>query len=253
MKSYYLFLLGLIASGIIYFAGSPDSKKVRTFVASALAIIAVLGLIVVIMFNEYTDGSQTPSRFAISTTEDGNDNDLGDEDSIKAIPSRETNEDDPLTSEKTITEVSLLDLKPYTCKPPKSDALGYPLCAEYDVVDVFGTYYAESLRGYMSKEDGEHSMTYKLNGAYDKLSFTVTTWDENLGSIYTASIYLYVDGEKKVDMPRIESDDESQYIEIELKGKDQLKIEMYGSGNMGNEGISALMCNPTLYYSSPQD
>lgn len=100
----------------------------------------------------------------------------------------------------------------------------------------------------MARDDGKYSMTYRLDGKYTKMTAIVAVTDRSKGSKYKGTIYIYADGKKVVDYPSISSKFESKKIKVSLKGVRDLKIEMYGAGNMGITGIHVLLAEPTLYY-----
>lgn len=140
-------------------------------------------------------------------------------------------------------QISLLDLTPYTCTPEKSYGLGYPIKAEYDIVDVFGNKYATALWSYMERKDGERSMTYRLDGKYDTLEGVLAVANGAQGSSGTASIYIYADGVCVYSMEEFTSDMDSLEVSVDLTGVKDIKLEMYAG-----QGFSLYFCNPTLTY-----
>ena len=157
--------------------------------------------------------------------------------------------DEPADAEETPSptnnneEISLLDLEPYAYEP---SADYYPLSDEYNVQDVFGNEYSEVYRAYMEREAGKFSMTFRLNNEFRKLKGIVTVSKKSRGSNYKGSFYLYVDGKREISMKSIASDSDPKPIEVDLTGVTDLKIEMYGNGNMGNDGIDVMLAEPIL-------
>ena len=223
-------IIGVVGGIIGVFVTHFLKKKNIVAVVICIAILSI-GIIIALLQSEGphdpSNNTLLPTQTAIMTETDQ--------------PSEIKSESDAV--DEISQEISLFDLEPYTYN---SSGFEEPYDVEYNKKDIFGVEYAAVFRGYMEREYKE-SMTYRLNGEYDRLEATIAVYSESRGSGYKGSVFLFVDDKKVVNYPAISSDFESEKIAIDLSGVKDLKIELYGDGNMGLNGISVLLADPVLY------
>lgn len=145
-----------------------------------------------------------------------------------------------LKRECIIKRVSMENMDPY--------AEGtYGLGHETSETDTLGNTYAFALRGYMSVRDGGAYEIYNIGKQYKYLCATVAVAKrDHIREDYRGHIRIYGDDRLLWSNDDIMGTTKPYDIQVDIEGVEDLKIEMYGAGNMGNYGIHILLCNPTL-------
>lgn len=241
------FVIVMIVLVIILVAGASAVLRKEGNILSYLQIvIGVVGILVTIWYgsgkkdpteaadqNPYSDVEET--KFGIESggytpewTDEGSD--------TKEIP-------DDTDDDIIIDNISLIDLEPYKFESRSSNG---PFGKEYGIKDIFGNQYSTAIVAYMSREDGVHSETYRINGKYKTFRFTIAIPEGSKGSKYSGSVIIKTDNKKVFELGTLTADTESKEYTISLSGVEDLTIEMYGDHNMAPGGISIIMCNPTL-------
>lgn len=153
-----------------------------------------------------------------------------------------TNEDaSVLKQECTINQISLENLKPYY-----SGSFG--LGIEHSISDTLGNSYAFAFSGYMDVEDGGAYEVYNIDGQYKYFLATVSVQKQynSINENCVGRIRIYGDDILIWSDDRIKSSTKPYDIKVDVDGVVDLKIEMYGDGNLGSHGITVLLGNPTL-------
>lgn len=209
-----------------------------------IILIIFVSIVCVLHFNHDNDpvseGNGGDNGSAPETVSDTSVNDKDIEEDIGDDNPEESVSETSMISK----QISLLQLEPYTFSP--GSGLGLPFEEENNPKDIFGNQYHTALRAYMSMTDGEYYRIYRLNREYDVFSFTLAIPDSSRGSEYTGDLFIYTDNNQVKKITGIKSDTDSTHIEIPVRGVNDLKIEMYGDGNITLNGISVMMCDPTL-------
>ncbi|MBQ8137017.1 MAG: NPCBM/NEW2 domain-containing protein, partial [Clostridia bacterium] len=110
-----------------------------------------------------------------------------------------------------------------------------------------GNRYDSGLRGYMDPDDDNCFSIWDLGGAYSRLEATCIIRAKDRGSRRTGSFRIYGDGVLLYERTQIDSMTKPFPVWVDLTGVTDLKIEMYGGGNMGSHGISSVLVDVMLY------
>lgn len=115
--------------------------------------------------------------------------------------------------------------------------------------DTLGNIYGWCLEGHMDVEDGgAYEVYYLAENNYKVLTATVAVmkpWS-SIDEQRVGIIRIYGDDRLLWADTSIKSRTKPYMIEVSVDGVKELKIEMYGDGNMGNTGIHVLLCEPML-------
>lgn len=137
--------------------------------------------------------------------------------------------------------VSMETLNPYA-----SGEFG--LGHEFSKEDTLGNTYAFAFHGYMDIEDGGAYEIFNIQSKYKYLNATVAVakpW-HHVGEKCIGHIKIYGDDRLIWSDDNIKGTTKPYDIQVNIEGVEDLKIEMYGDGNLYNYGIHVLLCNPTL-------
>jgi len=147
---------------------------------------------------------------------------------------------------QTVQNVSLISLAPWTYTGKKA-SYGSGVLTEYaDVEDIFGNYYRYSFHSNAEEVNGENSQTYRLDGQYSTLEFTVAIPSYSKGSTGTGSLYIYGDGALIFSRTDVTSSYETEFVSLDISGVKDLKIEMYGN-SFYSSFFSLMIGDPYLY------
>ena len=124
---------------------------------------------------------------------------------------------------------------------------------DYMKHDTRGNLYADMLYSSMEPSDGSTYSLYDIGGKYHYFKATVGAKRNSNGieNKYTAIIRIYGDDRLLFSDENITSTSQSYDIELDIRNVLDLKIEMYGDGNMGSNGIRAMLGNPVLLLDDP--
>ena len=113
--------------------------------------------------------------------------------------------------------------------------------------------YADMLYSSMEPSDGSTYSLYDIGGKYHYFRATVGAKynSKGINSQYTAIIRIYGDDRLLFSDENITSTSRSYEIELDVQHVMDLKIEMYGDGNVGVNGIRAMLGNPVLLLDDP--
>lgn len=115
------------------------------------------------------------------------------------------------------------------------------------VTDTLGNSYGTGIRGYMSTSDKTDCFgVWAIDGKYNKLTATGIVLDSDKGSQCKGSYKIYGDGVLLYEKSGIGSMTKPYQIEVDITGVTDLKIEMYGDGNMSWSGIDSVLVNVML-------
>lgn len=120
------------------------------------------------------------------------------------------------------------------------------------ITDTLGNQYSTGIRGYASVEDSDTFdwncyCIWDIGGKYNLLTATGIILESNKGSNCEGSLKIYGDGILLYEKSGIGSQTKPYHIEIDITGVTDLKIEMYGEGNMGAYGISSVLVDVMLH------
>ena len=121
------------------------------------------------------------------------------------------------------------------------------------ISDTMGNHYSSGIRGYMSASDVDYFDCYNIwdiGGQYDKLTATGIIMEADKGSRCEGSYKIYGDGLLLYEKANIGSQTKPYQIEIDITGVTDLKIEMFGEGNMGTSGIDSVLVDVMLQKSN---
>lgn len=145
-----------------------------------------------------------------------------------------------LKDECSIEVISLASIEPYTSGT-------YDIDMEQSKTDTMGNVYSYALRGAMSTSDGEASNTYYIEQKYKYLNAIVAVRKkDSIGENRIGIIRIYGDGRLLWSDENIRKDTKPYNIQVDISGVTDLKIEIYGSGNLGVSGIMPMLCEPML-------
>lgn len=114
--------------------------------------------------------------------------------------------------------------------------------------DTMGNHYSTGMRGYMSTSDSGFNCynIWDIGGRYNTLTATGIILESNKGSGCEGSYKIYGDGILLYERSNIGSQTKPYQIEIDITGVIDLKIEMYGQGNMYWSGIDSVLVDVML-------
>ena len=123
---------------------------------------------------------------------------------------------------------------------------------QYGLTDTMGNKYSSGLRGYMSpadpiKYDMDCFCIWDIGGKYKTLTATGIIRAKDKGSKYEGSYKIYGDGRLLYSKDSIGCMTKPYQITIDISGVTDLKIEMYGNGNMGTSGINSVLADVILH------
>lgn len=108
--------------------------------------------------------------------------------------------------------------------------------------DTLGNTYSTGMRGYMSTSDGTDCYAvWDLGGKYNKLTATGIVLESDKSSKCKGSYKIYGDGVLLYEKSGVGSMTKPYQIEVDITGVTDLKIEMYGQGNMSWSGIDSVL------------
>lgn len=146
---------------------------------------------------------------------------------------------------KKLCEVKRVEMRTLTPFLQGTFGLGYEETAE----DNFGGRWGFSYEGYMDIEDGgAWEVFYLGDDNFQTLTATVAVqmpWS-SIGESRVGVIRIYGDDKLLFADTNITARCRPYPIEVNIAGIEELKIECYGDGNMGNTGIHVLLCEPML-------
>ena len=150
-------------------------------------------------------------------------------------------DEDLLVLEDKIKEyvpVSMSDMEPYA---ESGISTG-------ENIDTMGNTYVYAFKGYRDMKDGEAYAIYDISGQYNYFNATVAVRKKSNGidKKFIGHIRIYGDDRLLWSDDNITSITKPYDIQVDIKNVEDLKIEMYGAGNLGMSGISVLLGNPTL-------
>lgn len=115
--------------------------------------------------------------------------------------------------------------------------------------DTMGNNYRTGIRGYMGESDAQNYECYDIwdiGGEYNKLTATGIVFESDKGSKNEGSYKIYGDGVLLYEKSNIGSQTKPYQIEVDITGVHDLKIEMYGEGNIGYCGIDSVLVDVML-------
>lgn len=147
------------------------------------------------------------------------------------------------------TDFNPVQLDQVTCYAKGKYALQH--CYWY--YDGWDNQYFYALRGSMSVSDGSTYDLYDLNGQYHYFTATVTPGksDQTPRSNYTAIIRIYGDDRLLFSDEHLTTATRPYEIQLDVRNVMDLKIEMYGQGNIGTDGIRSMLGNPCVLKDDP--
>ena len=116
--------------------------------------------------------------------------------------------------------------------------------------DTMGNTYHTGIRGYLStsrKNDMDCFHIWDIGCQYQTLTATVIVCEYDKGSKYTSSFKIYGDGILLYEGNDIGSTTKPYPIKVDIAGVTDLKIEMYGEGNMGMSGMDSVLVDVMLH------
>lgn len=129
----------------------------------------------------------------------------------------------------------------------------FDLTWDYMKYDTRSGLYADMLFGSMDVKDGSAYLLYDLGGKYHYLRATAGAKRNGNGinEKYKAIIRIYGDERLLFSDEEITSVSQPYEMTVDVSGVMDLKIEMYGAGNSGSNGIRAMLGNPVLLEDDP--
>lgn len=118
------------------------------------------------------------------------------------------------------------------------------------VTDTLGNQYSTGvIRGFADVKNSDWNCycIWDIGGKYNLLTATGIILDFEKGSNCEGSLKIYGDGILLYEKSGIGSQTKPYHIEIDITGVTDLKIEMYGEGNMGAYGISSVLVDVMLH------
>ena len=117
--------------------------------------------------------------------------------------------------------------------------------------DTLGNRYGSYIRGDNSPDEAKRYNSdccaiWDIGRRYSTLEATCIVREKDKGSKYQGSFKIYGDGRVLYQRSGISSMDKPFTFTVDVRGVTDLKIEMYGAGNMGTSGINAVLADPVL-------
>ena len=127
----------------------------------------------------------------------------------------------------------------------------YSLGHVESVDDNVGNHYLFAYEGYLDIEDGDCYETFYIpSGDYNFRTLTATVAVQkprtSIDTRRVGVIRIYGDGRLLWSDTHIASTTKPYQIEVPVGGIEEVKIEMYGDGNLSSTGIHVLLCDPVL-------
>ena len=116
--------------------------------------------------------------------------------------------------------------------------------------DTMGNTYRTGMRGYMSTSDSSRFDCFHIwdiGCQYNTLTATGIIREEDKGSRCEGCYRIYGDGILLYERYNIGSTTKPYSIEVDITGVTDLKIEMYGEGNMGTGGMDSVLVDVMLH------
>ena len=117
--------------------------------------------------------------------------------------------------------------------------------------DTMGNRYSSCIRGYNSPEEAykynsDCCAIWDIGGRYTSLEATCIVREKDRGTRHEASFKIYGDGKLLYEKSGISGMTKPFPVQVSLRGVTDLKIVLYGSGNMGTAGINAVLADVTI-------
>ena len=105
--------------------------------------------------------------------------------------------------------------------------------------DINGNMYSTGLYGYMDRGDDDFQCYWKwrIDGEYTLLTATVFVRAEDIGAWHVGAVLIYGDDNLLFELDNIDSTTRAVPISVDISGVYDLKVEIFGDGNMYNYGI----------------
>ena len=213
--------------------------------AAAAALLAVPALILVICIAFVKNGSSKTGTEDTGNTIVTGEWDIGQNGAV-AIATDVTRE----TAAETValpSRIQLTSMEPYTTSP---NGWGFPfadICSGIGSEDIFGNTYSFGFRAWhKANSTGPVSATYRLDGEYSSLRFTLAIPKADRGNRGSASVYVYADGELVYERTDITSDIDSAEVTVPLNHCRDMTIEMYATEVSAFETVRPMICDPVL-------
>ena len=98
----------------------------------------------------------------------------------------------------------------------------------------------------MSPSDSNCYCIWDIGGRYNTLTATGIIREANKGSSYEGSYRIYGDDVLLYERTNIGSQTKPYHIEVDVTGVTDLRIEMYGAGNISFLGIDSVLVDVRL-------
>lgn len=118
------------------------------------------------------------------------------------------------------------------------------------IKDTMGNTYRTGMRGYMSTSDSSRFDCFHIwdiGCQYNTLTATGIIREGDKGSRCEGCYRIYGDGILLYERNNIGSTTKPYSIEVDITGVTDLKIEMYGEGNMGTGGMDSVLVDVMLH------
>ena len=115
------------------------------------------------------------------------------------------------------------------------------------IKDTMGNRYGTGMRGYMEPGTPNCYNIWDIGGRYSTLTATCIIRSQDKGSQHVASFRIYGDGMLLYQQSNITSMTKPFPICVDVRGVTDLKIEMFGNGNMGTHGIDSVLVDVMLH------
>ncbi len=182
-------------------------------VYTALVIISYLITAIAAVTPAITDSEETTksTTTVITINNGGEENDSGPEGTGSTRPIE--------TTEFVPNEVLLVNLKPYDTRMPYTKTTS--------VADIFDHEYANGIYSHVERTDGPCSCTYRIDGNYDRFTFTSGIVEFGRGDPGEALIKVYADG-KVIYERTLDCTSDSSFADLDVRGVKDLTLELYG-------------------------
>lgn len=201
-------------------ASEPRKKSVvgRVFltigiVYTVLCVISYLITAIAAVIPTITDSAETTkyTTTVVNINNGGEENDSGPEGTGSTRPIE--------TTEFVPNEVLLVNLKPYDTRMPYTKTTS--------VADIFDHEYANGIYSHVERTDGPCSCTYRIDGNYDRFTFTSGIVEFGRGDPGEALIKVYADG-KVIYERTLDCTSDSSFADLDVRGVKDLTLELYG-------------------------
>ena len=129
----------------------------------------------------------------------------------------------------------------------------FDLTVAYMVHDTRSNRYADALYGAMDESDGSAYQVYDIGGRYHYFKATAAVMGSNyeIGENYSGIIRIYGDNRLLWSDENLKASGRPEEIQLDIRNVLDLKIEMYGQGNRGVNGVKVMLGNPLLLEDDP--